>query len=579
MIDASYGIGAFRNPRTRVRAALPLIALMMGLAPCGFGQTSDGAGTLFGAHLQTPLVSLSEGTNGLLELTGKVALLGGCCFPLTSHHVTATLTVPDGVQIVGGPDPMEYPALEAPPSGTPKVCATFRWQLRRTAEVAGEIVVNVSSPDSGRVRATYALDEKKRINVSGPQLPEKLYVGQKLALVVDASCVNDNRYLTRVCFWHSDEIPRGATDIELAPGLEARGVLRFKEGARQLMVQGAPLDLTRKYEPTLWRGELAMPTNGVLCGVAVATDDAGHTAGGNVVRAAVPKTRHAALGPTGGASFARLPRRALAVLGLALAVALAAALRRSAAIAAAAVLVGIGAAALCVVPPKPRGPAAETPGCPAEGSVVVFLFLDSGDASRRLAGQMERYRSAAPHRIHVLCFAEGATPPDILATYRGKYRVARMPSAVFDGRFCVDGTNEVALTGTLDRCMNKPSPRLSMELQGGVVAGRDLSLGFILCSHVLPSDVRGSFQAFACESDVAVGGWRCDRVVRHVLEAGKTYVVPARKCVPPFLFGWTLPKDVRSEKTGALILILNEQGEVVDAVCTEKPCGRTGICG
>jgi len=548
------------------------------LAASGFGQTSDGAGRLFGAHLQKPLISIGGDTNGVMEVTCRAGLLGGCCFPLTSHDVTAALVVPAGIEVLRGPSPASYAAIEAPPSGTPKAWATFTWQVRRTApDAGGELAVSVSSPDSGQVRATYALSQSTRISVGGPNLPEKIYVGQELQLVVEAACLDDDRYLKSVRFWYSADIPRGATAVGIQPGLEKQGILRYTEGGRELMVQGVPVELSRKYEPTLWRGMVAMPTNGTLCGVAVAADDVGHTACGPVVRGVVPRPRHAA--SEGQGWFGRLPRGAMACAAFAFVVAVAAALRRSAVTGLAAALLAVVSGVLCVMQPRSAGNKAETRDYPVEGSVAVCLFLDAGDASRRLAEQMESYRRAAPHRIHVLCFVEGETPAPVMRSWRDRFDVSRLPSAVFDGRHCVDGTNTVALTGTLDRCFNKASPRLSMELHGGVVAGRELSLGFILCNHALPGEVRGSLAAFACENGLTVGEWRCDRIVRQVLEENQHYAVPAKMCKPPFLMKWILPESVRSSQTGALILIMDESGQVVDSICTEKPCSRTGICG
>ena len=519
--------------RSMLCHGLAVASALLGFGLRAGGETCDGAGTLFGAHLQRPVVEVSAETNGVAVVTCTVGLLGGCCFPLTSYGLTAVLDVPPGVTVVKGPEPEKYAAIEAPPSGTPLAWATFRWQIRRAAkDTGGEMTATVFSPDSGQVRAVYALGRQERIRVSGPQMPEAVAAGQEIALAVDAACLDEDRFVKRVRFWHSGEIPRDATEVAVAPGLEERGILQFMAGGKRLMVQGTPLELTRLYEPTVWRGKLAVATNDAICGVAVATDDTGRSACGPVARIAGPEV----------AKKTWLER-----LGF-----------------------------------KGKSPDAggvQPTGYPTEGSVAVYLFLDGGDASRKLAQQVETYRRAAPHRIHVLCFMEGATPPPLMGAYREKHRVGQLPSAVFDGRFCVAGTNTVALTGTLDRCMNKPSPRLSMELHGGVVAGRELSLGFIMCNHAMASEVRGTQTAFACENDVPVGGWWCDHIVRYALEEGRPYAVPAKKCQMPTLLKWTLPEGVRSKKVGALILLLNEAGQVVDSICTEKPCSRSGICG
>ena len=202
------------------------------------------------------------------------------------------------------------------------------------------------------------------------------------------------------------------------------------------------------------------------------------------------------------------------------------------------------------------------------GEMTATVFSpDSGQVRAVFAlGRQERIRVSGPH------MPEAAAAGQDIA-------LAVDAACLDDGRFCVAGTNTVALTGTLDRCMNKESPRLSMELHGGVVAGRELSLGFIMCNHAMASEVRGSLIAFACENDVPVHGWRCDHVVRHALEEGRRYAVPAMKCQASTLLKWPLPDGTRPKVMGALILILNEAGQVVDSICTEKPCNRTGICG
>jgi hypothetical protein len=503
---------------------------------CVSGQTGDGAGTLFGAHFQRPAIEMSTATSGIAEVTCRVGLMGGCCFPLTSHAVTAALTVPSGVTVVSGPDPAQYAALEALPSGTPQVWAAFCWKVRLASEnTDGELAVTVSSPDSGQVSGVYAFGRQARIKVGGAHLPEQLTAGKDAELTVDAVCLDDDRYIKQVRFWVGENIPADATDVALAAGAEDQGLLRFMAGGREKTVQGRAIELARKYEPTVWRGTFAAEGSGDVVGVAVATDDKGRSASGPVVRAAV-----SAAAGKGWRAWLGLKQQT-------------------------------------AVQAQPLG-------YPVDGSAVVYLFLDGGDESKQLAERMERYRREAPHRIHLLCFVEGRTPAPILTALRARYAVGRLPSAVFDGQFRVDGTNVVALTGTLDRCMNKPSPRLSMEVHGGVVAGRDLSLGFIMCNHAAPvsgapSAASGSMAAFAYENDMPVGTWRCDRVVRHVLQESANYTVPSGLCIPPMMLKWTLPAGAQPKQTGALILLLNEAGKVIDSLCTEKPCGRTGICG
>jgi len=372
-----------------------LAILALAIAP---GTLRAEATNFFGAHMQQPEIVVSPESNGVMELTCKVGFIGGCCFPLTSHDVTASLDVPRGFAVASGPNPPKYDAIEAPCSGIPKAWATFHWRLQRLqSDSDDKVTITVSSSDSWPVNAAVAL------------------TGQ----------------------------PRG--------------------------------------------GEPTRP--GVL-------------------------------------------------------------------------------------PAKQK-----LPGYPTNGSTVAYLFLDRDDASRRLVEQMETYRRAVPHRLHVLCFVEGVTPVSILKTYRERFHVAKIPAVVFDAQTLVDGTNAVAVAGTLDRCFGKPASRLSMELHGGVIAGQELSLGFIMCNHASRHEARGAIAAFAFESGVTLDGWRCDRVVRNVMVEGRTYAIPMGKCQPPTMLKWNIPTGVSPEQTGALTVILDEAGRLIDSICTEHPCSRTGACG
>jgi hypothetical protein len=148
-----------------------------------------------------------------------------------------------------------------------------------------------------------------------------------------------------------------------------------------------------------------------------------------------------------------------------------------------------------------------------------------------------------------------------------------------DARTIVDGANTAAIGGPLDRCLSKPSARLSMELHGGVIAGRQLSLGFLMCNHGVDHDVRGSTAMFAYESGVPLDGWSCDRVVRGEVAEDRSYAIPTGKCQPPLMLKWTIPTGTNPAHVGALTVVFDEQGRVIDSICTEKPCTRSGTCG
>jgi hypothetical protein len=560
-------------------------------------RSAEEAGTFFGAHLQTPKITTAPAPDGAVELTCTVPVLGGCCFPLTSHNVTAVLTAPAGVTVVSGPEPPSYPAIEAPVSGTPKAWAIFRWLLKRADPNAeAPIMIAVSSPDSGEVRATYTLGQVATCRVTGPTLPETLSPGEATPLAVTAECLDEERYVKEVRFWYATDVPPGATDVEAPPDLGARGILRFSLGGRQLMVQAQPLDLARKYEPTTWYGALPAMPQAPLSGVAVATDDAGRASCGPVVRCG-PQVAPAAAAPETAGEVAALPpaaaggsARPWVLAGVCIASALVMAMVRRqgpkvlAGVAAAEALVLV-AVWFALAPPPAAAPgkepltSPESGGYPADGSVLVYLLLDGGDASRQLAERIEGYRQAAPHRIHVLCFVEGVTPAPLLSTLRERYQVKQTPGVVFDAYLAVDANNPAAVDGTLDRCFNKPPPRLSMEMHGGVIAGRELSLGFIMCNHGSRRDARGSTVMFAFENGVDVGSWQCDHVVREQVAESRPFAIPTGKCQPPAMLKWKLGTGVDPKRVGALTIVLGEDGHAIDSICTEKPCARTGVCG
>lgn len=559
--------GAARTWQIAALWALIAVAFLSGAARAG--ETN-----LFGAHMQQPAIAVSSESNGVLELTCKVGFMGGCCFPLTSRDVTASLDLPAGLSVLSGPEPARYESIEAPPSGTPQAWATFKWRLRKShPDAPGEsLTVTVSSPGSGRVQATHTFDLQTRISIGGPRLPDRLPSGQALEIAVDAACLDPDRYVKRVRFWYSTEVPAGAEPVEPTPDLAARGILQFKLAGKLRPVQGQSMDLARKYEPTVWHGTIP-PRREPLYGVALAMDDTGRTALGPMVRCAAPvsagqpnvdPTRWVGMGffltLVGCVAFALLPRRnALAVAGVVL-------------------LIAVAIGFVWIRSPSAR-PTDDGAGYPVNASTVAYLFLDGGEESRQLAERMETYRRAAPHRIHLLCFVEGITPAPILNDQRARLHVTRLPSVVFDNHALVDGSDLAAIHGTLDQCYEKPTPRLSMELHGGLITGHQLSLGFIMCNHAARKDAHGSVSAFAFENGVLANGWRCDHVVRASILEHRRYAIPVGKCQAPALMQWSVPAGVAPTNTGVLTVILDRQGRLIDSICTERPCTRTGICG
>jgi len=572
----------------RIAEALTLsILVALSFAPAASAAEE---GAFFGAHMLQPRVEAAPAADGLLDLTCTVPLIGGCCFPLTSHRIAAALTAPAGITVISGPEPASYDAIEAPVSGTPKAFATFRWRVKReNPDAETSLTITVDSADSGQVKATYALGRPATCKVSGPQLPESLPLGEVLPLTVDASCLDDNHFVQTVRFWYSTEIPTNAEAVEMPEDLASQGIFRFTEGGRRLMVQGQPVELARKYEPTTWYGTLPAQTQGPLYGVAVAVDDTGRATCGPVVRSVAPGQPAASeVGPTTAVASKPTTRGPAwwTLTGIAALAACAACValmvrRRGTALAAfaATLIVVASLVALSRMRGTPASSRETSLGYPTDSSVVLYLFLDRGDASRQLAQQIETYRTAAPHRIHLLSFVEGVTPQAILAAQRDRFQVTQIPAVVLDARTLIDGANAITIPGTLDRCLAKPPARLSMEMHGGVIAGRELSLGFLMCNHGVDHEVRGSTTMFAYESGVPMDGWSCDRVARGEVAEGRPYAIPSGKCQAPLMLKWSVPAGMNPTHVGALTIVFDEQGRPIDSICTEKPCARFGVCG
>jgi hypothetical protein len=118
-----------------------------------------------------------------------------------------------------------------------------------------------------------------------------------------------------------------------------------------------------------------------------------------------------------------------------------------------------------------------------------------------------------------------------------------------------------------------------MELHGSIIAGRSLSLGFIMCNHGSNVEMRGSTMSFVYENGVALDGWHCGWVVRQLGAPTRPFAIPPARCQPPTMLKWEIPPAVEPAHVGALMLILDKQGRVIDSICTEKPCTRAGVCG
>ena len=534
----------------------------------------------FGAHMQTPKISTSEEADGTISLLASVPLLGGCCFSLTSTNVAATLDVPPGMTVLRGPTPATYAALEAPVSGIAKVSADFRWVLQRSSpQQEYPLSITVTSSNSGPVKASTVLGATISLELKGPELPKTLPLGQEIPLVVDVRCKDENRYVKTVAVWYSTEVPPGAKPQAVTPEQAKSGLLSFQLDGRSILVQGRCLELQRRYEPTLWYGNLPAQTQGPLFVYALATDDRGARVLGEIhVSAGVPS-----IPPVAQTN----PHKAvwLLLLGGVLLL-LAVVLGRGAHPHRKLILVVFAClGVLCLVlglmaRKADRSSAVEmNAGYPVESSSLVVLFLDTSETSERLMAEVERLRSTRPHRIHVLCFVEGFTPAPLLATYKARWKVRSSVAMVVDCHQVLEAVKPEHVAAVIETSLQKEPSRLSMEMREGLSTTQQVSSGFIMCNHSPRPNAVGAVTAFALERQVQVGSWQCRSVVRQVLAQDKSFAIPAGKCQPPLIMQAELPSGVNPAKISSIILVVDENGRLIDAICTEKPCSRTGICG
>jgi len=567
--DGSDATPAFADGRLCIRGRNNLWCL----------GTPAGQTTLFGAHLQQPRITFATASDGTIEVTAVVDLIGGCCFPLTSHDIHALLAVPADMSIISGPTPASYPALTAPVSGTAQVAARFTWKLRREhAQAECPLTVTVTSPDSGHVEATSVMGLKSACHINGPHLPAVLPVGESLPISVEADCVDESHYVQSVRFWYSTSAPRNATPLPIDPDLAAHGFLGFQVDNRRIWIHGHSIDLARKYNPTTWYGAIPAQTNGPLYGVAVVQDDVGGASCGPlVISGVIPPGSSTEKGGAHHAWVVLAGGLLLAVAGLALLIRKHP--RSGRMMIAAGLCLGVIGLALQQTSPEHSAshPDVQPGVCPTNGSSVVYLFLDASEESRKIAEAVNVLRKQDPHRLHELTFLAGVTPDDIMNAQRRRLHLKSLPAIVFDDQD-VAVNDAQAIEAKASACMSKDSPLLSMELRGGVIAGRTLSLGLIMCNHTSRPEASGHLSVFAFENHVAVGAWRCDHIVRRQLIADRSYHIPSKKCQPPSMMTWDLPNGVDATQVGALTLIFDDQNRLIDSICTERPCSRTGIC-
>lgn len=246
--------------------------VVLGLLCCGLAALAApavaGEG---GAHMRPPKIEMKPAPDKLIELIVTVGFTGGCCFTLTTYDVAATLEVPEGVEVVSGPEPPRYEQIIGPPGGVKQGFAEFRWRLRKAdEEVVYPIKVRLTSRNSGTVERPYELTKPLPCNISQPEVARPAPHNTATPVKVDVASNKDDRFVRAVTFYYISGLPSGASDLRAEEGVVTCAVTGSSTAR-----QGRPLAMSRKYEPTVWRAPLPARHPGTVYYWIVAEDSAG----------------------------------------------------------------------------------------------------------------------------------------------------------------------------------------------------------------------------------------------------------------------------------------------------------------
>ncbi|UCC67522.1 MAG: hypothetical protein JSV79_10395 [Armatimonadota bacterium] len=235
------------------------------------GLATSPAGGDGGAHMRPPKIEMKPAPDKLVELIVTVGFTGGCCFTLTTYDVAATLEVPEGVEVVSGPEPPRYEQIVGPPGGVKQGFAEFRWRLRKADEEAVyPIKVRLTTKNSGTVEKRCELAKPLPCNVSQPEVAHPAPSNTPTPVKVDVASNKEDRFVSKVTLYYVSGLPSGVSHLRAEGRTLAYGVTGTN-AARQ----GQPLQMSRKYEPTVWRASLPGRPPGTVHYWIVAKDSAG----------------------------------------------------------------------------------------------------------------------------------------------------------------------------------------------------------------------------------------------------------------------------------------------------------------
>jgi len=213
---------------------------------------------------------------------------------------------------------------------------------------------------------------------------------------------------------------------------------------------------------------------------------------------------------------------------------------------------------------------------PPGASVVCELFLSDGEASRAAYAVVKKLQRQYGHQLHVLCLPTTSADPAV-AKEMARYDVKDAPCAVLDGYWTVAHPTEEELRPAVERCLEKKSPGLSMEMLAGPIADR-YSVTFEACNFASKLDFDGIVEVYVTENGQAIGQGTYDHVFKSLVHTEQKYHISGGKCQPPILVSWPIPAGTDRATLGALAVLYDSSHKLLDSLCSDSQCARSSVC-
>ncbi len=155
--------------RLRCLIGIAFIASITLILMVGMPSASAGGEDANLHSVQISATPSTQGVGGIVTVRAVAQLYGGCCYNLYADDLTAELTLPDGVILLGGPSPERYASVTAQPGGvaTERV---FEWTVRSKAVGVYDLDVVVRSRNCGNVKDNVTLEYVEGAAISEPAL-------------------------------------------------------------------------------------------------------------------------------------------------------------------------------------------------------------------------------------------------------------------------------------------------------------------------------------------------------------------------------------------------------------------------